>query len=153
MNTQLRRLWLFGFFILLMPNLACLRYSRYAKQKGEKLWAEKKILNYRYTIKTSCFCSSPSLSPVIVEVRNGEAVSTTIKETGEGVSLYFESTDTIPNLFALIQQAIDRQADQVSVSYNAKRGYPESIGIDDKWNTSDDELGIAISDFEVLQSK
>ena len=75
--------------------------------------------------------------PVRVSVTNGQARSVVYAESGAHVGSPFYHT--ISSLFDLIQNAIDNEADQVTVSYDGEFGYPMNIEIDYSSNSVDDE--------------
>ncbi len=104
-------------------NLGQLRINR-------RLWKQQKIANYRYTLTNNCFCIPEARGPVIIEVRNGITTSITSADTGLPVnSELFQKYSTIPKLFNLIKDTINRGQSSLSVEYNPKLGYPTQINI------------------------
>lgn len=59
--------------------------------------------------------------------------------------------DTVEGLFGVIQHAIDEDADEVDVTYDEATGRPERIDIDWMTNADDDEVGITVDSFTVLE--
>ena len=90
----------------------------------KRLWEQANIYN-------SCFCIPDARGPVVIQVRNGQTTSITSVATGKPVNpQFFQKYDTIPELFNVIQDAINRKASNLDVEYNAKLGYPTKINID-----------------------
>jgi hypothetical protein len=119
---------------------------------NRKLWREKNIKNYRYTLTRSCFCLIEARGPVVITVKNGIPTSIKSVATGKEVSNpeYFEKYKTIPKLFNEIADAIARKADSIDVQYNSKLGYPTQINIDYSSQIADEELYLTIEDFKAL---
>lgn len=129
----------------LKSEIRKLRFNR-------RLFRKQKITNYRYTLSNSCFCIPEARGPVIIEVRNGETVSVTSEATGEKVNRdFFQNFDTVPKLFNVIRDAINRRADRLDVQYDDKFGYPTNISIDYKFQLADEELFLSVTDFEVIE--
>jgi len=101
-------------------------------------WRALGIQDYRIRISVGCFCPWPQ-TPAILEVRNGVAVElrdTTRHKFGplrEPWSVY-----TVEGLFDAVEQSA-RRSDVVTVTYNARFGYPSYIhgqgrlGLPDNW--------------------
>lgn len=118
---------------------------------NRRLWKKQDITNYRYTLSNSCFCVPEARGPVIIEVRNGKTVSVTSEATGEEVNPdFFQNFDTIPELFNVIRDAINRRADSLDVQYDDKLGYPTDININYKFQLADEELFLSVTNFEVI---
>lgn len=119
---------------------------------NRNLWNKQNISNYRYTLSNSCFCLPDARGPVIIEVRNGQTTSITSVETGQPVNPeFFNNYNTIPKLFNLIQDAINRRADRLDVDYNARLGYPTQISVDYSFQIADEEIYLTIENFQVIQ--
>lgn len=101
-------------------------------------------------------CLCPYTESVIVEVRDGRAVSVEdwsgAPASGEiDFSRYFQHADTIDKLFGLIERALEEDADVVSVEYDEEYGFPTDISIDWYREGYDDEVWYAVREFEVLE--
>ncbi|AFY58596.1 hypothetical protein Riv7116_6247 [Rivularia sp. PCC 7116] len=133
-------------------NTKSLRLEIRKLRFNRRLWRKQKITNYRYTLSNSCFCVPEARGPVIIEVRNGKTVSVTSEATGEEANPdFFQNFDTIPKLFNVIRDAINRRADRLDVEYDAKFGYPTNISIDYKFQLADEELFLSVTNFEVIE--
>lgn len=119
---------------------------------NRRLWNQQNISNYQYTFSNGCFCIPEARGPVVIEVRNGETVSITSVTTGESVDpRFFKQYSTIPKLFNVIQDAIQRQASSLNVQYNSRYGYPTQIDIDYNSQIADEEVFLTIENFKILQ--
>ncbi|MFN6513658.1 MAG: DUF6174 domain-containing protein [Nostoc sp. CreGUA01] len=120
---------------------------------NRRLWSNQNISNYRYTFSNGCFCIPEARGPVIIEVRNGKTRSITSKETGLPVENpeFFKNYNTIPKLFNVIQDAINRRASSLNVDYNPKLGYPTQINVDYNTQIADEEIYLTIENFEELK--
>jgi hypothetical protein len=114
-------------------------------------WAGQEIGSYRYQLRVNCFCPPEVTEPVIVEVRNGATISVSYAATGRlAESRYFEKYDTVDELFIVIDDALGRKADEISVTYDEKLGFPTRIYIDFVKQAVDDEIAYDVSGFQVL---
>lgn len=121
-------------------------------QFNRNLWNKQNISNYRYTFSNGCFCIPDARGPVIIEVRNGETTSITSVETGQAVDpQYFQQYNTVPKLFNVIQDAINRNAYSLNVQYDPRLGYPSQINIDYDSQIADEEIYLTIENFQVIQ--
>ncbi len=97
---------------------------------NRRLWNQRKISNYRYTLSRDCFCTPEARGPVVIEVRNGK--TTSIKNAANGKPVnpeLFQQYNTIPKLFDSIKDAIARKEPELTAEYNPKLGYPTQIKI------------------------
>jgi hypothetical protein len=121
-------------------------------QEKERQWAAQNIADYKYTLRISCFCPPEVVGPVVIEVRNRAAASVTVVESGEPANAqYFSRYDTVEKLFAVIQAAMDDNADSISVTYDSALGYPTHISIDHAKMAIDDEISYTITNFEIIK--
>ncbi|MBL1202620.1 MAG: DUF6174 domain-containing protein [Nostoc sp. ZfuVER08] len=120
---------------------------------NRRLWNNQNISNYRYTFSNGCFCIPEARGPVIIEVRNGKTKSITFVATGQPVQNpeYFQNYNTIPKLFNVIQDGINRKAYSLDVAYNPRLGYPTQINIDYNSQIADEEIYLTIENFEEIK--
>ena len=120
-------------------------------QRNKQLWAKQNISNYRFTVRQTCFCSMESMQPVTIEVRNGKVTS--IVPAIDALSFNredFTHHASIAKLFDVVEDAIAKEAEDLSVTYHPTLGYPTEIAIDyDAW-TVHDELSITVENFQAL---
>ena len=118
--------------------------------QNQQRWIAQDIRDYRYQLQVLCFCPPDITKPVIIEVRNAEPVAVTDVTSGAPVDTdYFDNYNTINKMFATIQDAFDRDAYKVTVSYH-QLGYPTNIYIDFIQLAADDEITYIISNFQPL---
>ena len=109
-------------------------------QEARARWDANGNDSYSFEINRGCFC-----------VLGGRLVEVTVKDGAVVAAQYLDSggpvdasllgyVPTVPDLFDLIQDAIDRQAVSFVASYDPVYGYPTSIEIDYSATTADDEL-------------
>jgi len=144
MKYQARR------FALCLTVIACLisetPASSEAAQTQQQLndshrkWTMKNLKDYQYTFSWSCFCPPEHNKPVTISVRNGALESIKYAD-GSGVvdKTKYPNYRTIEGLFDFLQDAIDRKAYRIDVSYDAKLGYPTSASIDYDQRIADEE--------------
>ena len=63
----------------------------------------------------------------------------------------YKRYNTIDKLFGIIQEAINRKAEVVSVAYDQVLGYPTVVSIDQDRSAADDEVTFWIEQFEALK--
>jgi len=95
---------------------------------------------YSFTISRGCECVLGGRL-MTVTVTNGLVASAAYIDSGSSVeSALLSYVYTVPDLFDLIQDALDRHAAHLAVSYDPTYGYPTHIEIDYSVTTADDEL-------------
>ncbi|MFN6572245.1 hypothetical protein A6770_13755 [Nostoc minutum NIES-26] len=124
-------------------NLRRLKFNR-------NLWNQQNIYNYQYTLSNGCFCIPEARGPVVIKVRNGQTISITLADGQPANPEFFQKYNTIPKLFDVIQDAIERKASSLNVQYNHKLGYPMQINIDYSSQIADEELYLTIENFKKL---
>ena len=115
-------------------------------------WERQGISSYRYTVHRSCECLPEATAPARVEVRDGRTVSVVAATSARQVRPEaFEQYDTVEELFAVIEEAIARDPYRFSASYDERLGYPLGYSVDFDREHADDEGGLAITEFEVIE--
>jgi hypothetical protein len=111
-------------------------FQRQNLQQARTKWDSRNVASYSYVLELQCFCAPASeLKPVLVTVNNGAVASlqywdeTPSKRTPAPASI-FGAYDTVEDLFALVDDAIDRDADVLRVGYNPEYGFPEAVSVD-----------------------
>jgi hypothetical protein len=114
-------------------------------------WASQNITAYRFTYRRECFCGTALTSSTEIEVRGGAIVTAHYAERDDPIPTYVQTNlPTVETLFAIIADAIDREADLLEVTYDPMRGYPRRIAIDYRFNTADDEVTHVVSSLEIF---
>jgi hypothetical protein len=115
-------------------------------------WSDQGKDSYRYELRIGCFCPPEVTDAVLVFVRDGITDSVLYIESGRSAeSRYFEKYDTIDKVFLVIQDAIDREADKLEVTYDEDLGIPTRIYIDFIEQAADDEISYEITRFQILE--
>ncbi len=116
-------------------------------------WASSGIDNYQYRLQRSCFCPEDARRPVDLSVQNGQIVDAHYADTGESLPPGAQANRlSVNDLFDLIDNAIQGQADRVEVSYDPQTGYPRDIYIDYSEQMADEEVAITASGLQPLSS-
>jgi pimeloyl-ACP methyl ester carboxylesterase len=103
-------------------------------------WESMSIEDYRFKYRNICFCPPMITNPVTLTVRKGAIESAILVDTGKTIEeAEFRRYMTIDALFDLIQDAIDRKARQIQVSYDPVLGYPMWGSIDYDLRVADEE--------------
>lgn len=116
---------------------------------ARELWRSQGISDYRYNLLRRCFCGPEVAGPVHVEVRGGQAVSVAPVQSSQTVQVdQFASLDTVEELFAAIEEIMDRDPYLLTVRYDPARGYPTYVFADYERNAVDEENGFQVGNFE-----
>ena len=111
-------------------------FQRQNLQQARTRWDTKDVASYTYILELQCFCAPASeLKPVLVTVNNGAVVSLQYwnenpNNRPPAPAAIFGPYDTVEELFALVDDAIDRDADVLQVGYNSEYGFPEAVNVD-----------------------
>jgi len=101
--------------------------------------------SYEFAVLRSCFCPKEWRGPVRVAVSSGVAVDWTYVDEGTAVPESLQPHfPTVAGLFDVLEDAYERQAETVRVTYDAETGAPVEIWIDYQSNVADEELGFTI---------
>jgi hypothetical protein len=132
------------------------RFQREELARARALWGREGGPSYTFTMELQCYCAAgTSLAPVVVTVQNGQPVSRIYKKSKpadpsiNASAEVFGPYDTVDDLFEVIEDAIDRDANVLQVGYNDLKGFPEVINVAIKGGASNDQRIVFISDFVV----
>jgi len=141
--------------VVLMTLLAAVSCTSAVPQeltKNEKLWKDKGLSNYDFTLERLCFCPEDWRGPVNIQVRNGAVVSSTYVSDGSTVTEgKFDNADTIDKLFTILKDAyagkgdFEQEADTIDVTYDSQMGYPMIFYIDVSQLMADEEQGYTVT--------
>ena len=117
-----------------------LRAAQDELDRYRALWEASRAGEYSYVLTPICFCPQDVLDPVRISVLGGLVASVAYTESGkepehDGYGRYV----TIDDLFDTIQEAIDRRAARVAVSYDPEVGYPTDANLDYDARMADEE--------------
>jgi hypothetical protein len=129
------------------------QFQREELARARALWGREGGPSYTFTVELQCYCApGTSLAPVVVTVKNGQPVSRIYKKEPAAPSVsasadVFGPYDTVDELFEVIEDAIDRDANVLQVGYNDAMGFPEIINVAVKGGTSNDQRIVFITGF------
>jgi len=130
------------------------QFQREELARARALWGREGGPSYTFTLELQCYCASgTSLAPVSVTVKNDQPVSRIYKKANPAdpsvtaSAEVFGPYDTVDELFEVIEDAIDRDANVLQVGYNDAKGFPEVINVTLKGGVSNDQRIILISGF------
>lgn len=111
-------------------------------------WEGAQQVSYEMDLIRLCYCGYIGVGEVItIRVNDGAIVDARFKESGDLIEgEHRNALPTVPSLFALIADAIERKAHELTVQYHSVHGAPMSIHIDYIKNADDDELSFSILD-------
>ena len=113
---------------------------------NRELWEAQGITDYQLEFRWNCFCAPDYVEPVVISVTRGGTVNSVVfakkkLPVDRRVSADYPSID---GLFDLIQDAIDRPAFHISVTYHAELVYPLTAAIDYDQKIMDEEMGFQV---------
>ncbi len=112
-------------------------------------WDAAGIIDYEYAFRRTCECARSDTRPMRVQVRGGSVAAATYGDTGEAATTA-SGYPTVDDLFDLIDDAIERGAQGLTVAYDGSLGYPTEISIDYDLEVADDEITINASDLVAM---
>lgn len=111
------------------------------------LWNEKKIENYSFSLKRTCFCPTEYVGPHQIVVKNGKI--STVNGAPYNKAERYGVLYTIPELLQVIKEHIDRKPAKQTLNFNPTYGYPTSVFFDFSEMMADEEIGYVITDFKI----
>ena len=137
---------------LVLVLAACVPGTKSELESNQQKWESANITHYRLELNVSCFCAFRSNMPLSVEVQDRQVVSMTYADgtqVPESDRSIFQPYETLDTMFGYVNQQM-KDADQVTVTYDAKYGFPVEVTIDAIKEATDDELYLSVSGFESL---
>lgn len=109
-------------------------------------WVASGIRDYRFEFRQQCECGPALADAAVVEVRGGAVTRVSYRDSGGEASSDARALfPTVDGLFDRIEDAIQRNAASLTVSYDGALGYPTLISIDYDLQVIDDEVAIDAS--------
>ena len=142
------------FILFVILNLQfCINMDKINDQNelndNKSKWEATSTKNYEIKLKSICNCMMNGT--YLIVVKNG-IVDTVIPDTAVYPEInpsQYSHVSTVESLFKNIQDAIDENAEKLSVVYNKKYGYPEKIEIDMNLKAIDDEYYYEIKEIKI----
>lgn len=106
-------------------------------------WVAAGIQDYDLTVVRFCYC--PEVGPVEVTVRGGATTAVTPVDSTVSEPNLLSGYPDVEGLFAVVDDALRRQAHRLRVVYHPTLGYPTEISVDYREGVADEELGYAAS--------
>ena len=104
-------------------------------------WVAKGPLAYQYRLTQICFCAPEYTRSFTVRVSARSVVDIRDAMTGAAPPSGYVGR-TVPDLFAVLHDALGRNADQIDVEYDPELGYPTRIKVDYDKQAADEEIEI-----------
>jgi hypothetical protein len=122
--------------------------DREALERNLRMWSRNAPAQYHFVLERMCFCPLEIVSAVEIGVANGVVVSRTYVQSGQPVTAQYASLfPAMEGVFDLIEDALDRGADRIEVSYDSRYGHPTEASFDYILNAVDDELAFRVRAF------
>jgi len=124
-----------------------------AWQNAKQKWQKVNASHYIYTLQRSCFCPPESRKPMRIRVNNNKIKLVLLVPENIEKPTNFTGAKTVDELFTLIEQAMQRKAASIKVSYDPRFGYPSNITIDYDKRMADEEVYYKASGMRLLPPK
>lgn len=121
--------------------------GRHAELRAElsvqrELWSAQHVDDYQLTLSRSCFCAPEGAGLVVLTVLDGQPVEWLYFLSGDPVDTAWQPVfPTVDGMFDFLEQAIDRGADAIEVTFDPGLGLPTSIHVDYRAGLADEEIG------------
>ena len=114
-------------------------------------WQERGPADYSFVIQKSCECLPEVTQAREVVVRNRAVASVRYTSSMQPVDArYAADSPGVEGLFEIVDEAIEREAVRIDVTYDDHLGYPTRIEVDYSSPEVDDEVLYTISAFTPL---
>jgi hypothetical protein len=115
--------------------------------RNRELWARIGPSAYEYALERRCFCGEAARGPIRVTVEVGAVVERVYVGSGDPVPASFDDLfPVVDGLFDVLEDAYERDAHQIDVTYDPETGVPIDFWIDYSENTIDEELGYTVTE-------
>ena len=118
-------------------------------KENRQLWRSQNLKNYQYIYQQQCFCPSPSNTPLKVSIKN-DKITQVVNLNSEQLVTDLTFPKTIEELFKIIKDAIQRNADEILITYDKTLGYPNRIAIDYQKILADEEITYTVENLSKL---
>ena len=116
-------------------------------ERNRALWVDVGPLAYQYGLERLCFCAEDARGPVRVTVESGLVTERTYVGSGDPVPALLEDLfPDVSGLFDILEDALERDAFQIDVTYDPETGVPIDFWIDYLENAADEELGFTVTE-------
>jgi hypothetical protein len=114
-------------------------------EENRVIWAAQRPADYVYEIERLCFCGVEARGPVMATVAGGHVVARAFTDGSGDVPADFTSLfPPAEGLFDILEDALDRDAHEVRVTWDDETGLPVDFWIDYIEFAVDEEVGYRI---------
>jgi len=116
-------------------------------EQNRSLWQQLGPASYQYGVQRLCFCGPDAIGPVRVTVQNGTVTSRVYTDSNDPVATNLEELfPDVEGLFDVLIDAVERDAADISVTWDSTTGLPSEFFIDYNEQIADEELGFRIDE-------
>ncbi len=112
-------------------------------EENREIWRSQSLETYQYIYQQRFFCTPPSNTPLKVSVKN-DKITEVVNLNNNQLITDLTFPKTIEELFEIIEQAIQKNADEILINYDASFGYPTRVAIDYQKILADEEVTYTI---------
>lgn len=131
----------FGYVVenLVIGRLAELRAELSVQRER---WNAQHIDDYQLTLSRACFCAPEGAGLVVLTVLDGQPVEWLYFLSGDPVDAAWRAVfPTVDGVFDFLEEAIDRGAHAIEVSFDPVLGLPTSLHVDYRAGLADEDIG------------
>lgn len=118
--------------------------------ENKKLWEDTQIDNYSYIVSRSFYGPPNSWKPVKVYVEGGKITNVRFVDRRFMVKPEMDQYMTLTEMFDYAWDHYKNNVAQLDISYSTEYGFIDNIYVDEDLRIADEEMGIKITDFEVM---
>jgi hypothetical protein len=119
-------------------------------EKNHKLWLEQNITSYNIVINIDTGSFVPTPVPILIEVRDGKAVSSKLLSKPHSGSMdIYARYNTFDKVFSELQKGLSTEIGAEVEKYNKRFGYPQKFNI--RSDKVDGGVIVRIKKFEVVE--
>jgi hypothetical protein len=141
------------FFMIAEPEVDPRRTElREQFERNRQLWASRRPVAFQYHVARRCNCTAEFRRPYRVTEGHGTPLfeyASPLAAGSAGVDAAPPDPLRIADLFALIEAELD-SAQALDIGFDPAYGFPTRIDLD-RSPAVDDELGIAVYDFQIIE--
>jgi len=115
-------------------------------QVNREKWKAHGISKYEIEMQKICYCIPEVVRMMIFEVEDYIVETARYADTGENVlPQHYGDFNTIDSMFSFVEKALEKNPEDLTITYNEKYGYITELNIDFKENIADDEISVIAS--------
>ena len=115
-------------------------------------WERAGLHSYSYRFERNCFCPEEwRKATTVTVVRDSVASARYVEPDAQVPAENIERYQTVGELFAKLQEAIDRKAYHMEITYDPTYGYPTSAMIDYDERMADEEMRFTAGELKPIR--